>query len=226
MPIDSQAKLLRVLQEKVIYHIGGATPIIIDVRILTASNQDLSDSIVQGAFRHDLFFRLNEFTIRIPPLRRRKDDILHLARRFLNLTNSDLHKHVEGFAKSVEGALLEYDWPGNVRQLRSVVRRAVLLADDEITLAHLDIGRPSHLSRPPVAQKGSWDKRPLKEIVQETTNQIERNVLSHVLRLTAGNKAKAARLLCIDYKTIHSKVKDYGIEIKGGNGHGQEELQG
>jgi len=226
MAIDAQAKLLRVLQEKVIYHIGGATPINTDVRILTASNQDLSASVVRGAFRQDLFFRLNEFTIGIPPLRLRKKDILHLARRFLDLTNADLHKNIEGFAKRVSDALVEYEWPGNVRQLRSIIRRAVLLADDEITLAHLDLGHRSPMSRSPVEQEVPWDNRPLKEIVQESTTLLERHVLSQVLHLTAGNKAKAARLLCIDYKTIHSKIKDYGIELNGGNGHGREELQG
>jgi two-component system nitrogen regulation response regulator GlnG len=225
MPIDSQAKLLRVLQEKVIYHIGSSTPIIIDVRVLTASNQDFSASIARGDFRQDLFFRLNEFTITIPPLRQRKEDILYLAKRYLDLTNVELHKNVKGFTKAVSDALLEYEWPGNVRQLRSTIRRAVLLADDEITPAHLDIGRPLYLSQIPMAQKVAWDNRPLKEIVQETTIQIERDVLSQVLRLTAGNKAEAARLLRIDYKTIHSKVKHYDIEIKGGNGHGQKKGQ-
>jgi len=225
MPIDSQAKLLRALQEKVIYRVGGSKPISVDVRILTACNQDLRSPIATGEFRHDLFFRLNEFTIRIPPLRQRKEDILYLAKRFLDLTNVELNKNVEGFSESVINTLLTYEWPGNVRQLRSTIRRAVLLADSVITEAHLDVERSNSFVSAPVGKGASWDNRSLKEIVHETTILLERNVLSQVLRMTAGNKAEAARLLKIDYKTIHSKVKDYGIAVKGGNDHGEEGRQ-
>jgi two-component system nitrogen regulation response regulator GlnG len=225
MPIDSQAKLLRALQEKVIYRVGGSKPISIDVRIVAACNQDLESSTAKGDFRQDLFFRLNEFSLRIPPLRERQEDILYLGKRFLNLTNAELHKHAEGFSKAVINLLLSYEWPGNVRQLRSTIRRAVLLADDEITIAHLDIARLSTSLLTPAKQVFDWDKRSLKEIVRETTTLLERNVLSQVLHITDGNKAKAARLLRIDYKTIHSKVKYYGIPTKGGNSHGEEARQ-
>ena len=225
MPIDSQAKLLRALQEKVIYRVGGSKPVSIDVRIVAACNQDLESSTAKGDFRQDLFFRLNEFSLRIPPLRERQEDILYLGKRFLNLTNAELHKHAEGFSKAVINLLLSYEWPGNVRQLRSTIRRAVLLADDEITIAHLDIARLSTSLLTPAKQVFDWDKRSLKEIVRETTTLLERNVLSQVLHITDGNKAKAARLLRIDYKTIHSKVKYYGIPTKGGNSHGEEARQ-
>jgi two-component system nitrogen regulation response regulator GlnG len=225
MPVDSQAKLLRALQEKAIYRIGGSKPISIDVRIVAACNQDLESSIAKGDFRQDLFFRLNEFSLRIPPLRERQEDILYLAKRFLNLTNAELHKHLDGFPEAVTNLLLSYEWPGNVRQLRSTIRRAVLLADDEITIGHLDIARLSALLLTPAKQAFNWDRRPLKEIVRETTTVLERNVLSQVLHMTDGNKAEAARLLRIDYKTIHSKVKYYGIPTKGGNSHGEEARQ-
>jgi len=226
MPIDSQAKLLRALQEKVIYRVGGSKPIRVNVRIVAASNQDLQSHIAGGGFRQDLFFRLNEFSLRIPPLRERKEDIVYLAKRFLDLTNAELRKNVRGFPESVIDLLLSYEWPGNVRQLRSTIRRAVLLADDQITTAHLDIGRLYDLLQTPAKQAFPWDKRPLKEIVREATALLERNILSQVLGMTAGNKAEAARLLRIDYKTIHTKVKDYGILIKGGNGNDQEAKQG
>ena len=143
----------------------------------------------------------------------------------MNLTNAELHKHLDGFSEAVISPLLSYEWPGNVRQLRSTIRRAVLLADDEITIAHLDIARLSAFLLTPAKQVFNWDRRPLKEIVRETAILIERKVLSQVLHMTGGNKAEAARLLRIDYKTIHSKVKYYGIPTKGGNSHGKEARQ-
>jgi len=133
MPLSSQAKLLRVLQEKTVYRVGGTRPVNIDVRLVVASNQDLQMLANAGNFRRDLFFRLNEFTILIPPLRGRKEDIPYLAKLFLDATNKELKKNVRGFTEPAIEALLRYSWPGNVRQLRSVIRRAILLADEMVT---------------------------------------------------------------------------------------------
>jgi len=125
MTLGSQAKLLRVLQEKKVYRIGGQKPIDVDARILAASNQDLENAVESGTFRDDLFYRLSEFTIRIPPLRERKRDILYLAQRFLDTTNLELGKWVKDFSKEALAALKAYNWPGNVRELRSTIRQAV-----------------------------------------------------------------------------------------------------
>ena len=125
-PLLAQAKLLRALQEKVIYRVGGTQAISTDARVLAASNDDLQRMVETGSFRRDLYFRLNEFTIRIPPLRERKEDLPYLAKRFLDLTNAELSKAVDGFSRSALDVMLAYDWPGNVRQLRSIVRRAEL----------------------------------------------------------------------------------------------------
>ncbi|MCI0527288.1 MAG: sigma-54 dependent transcriptional regulator, partial [Nitrospira sp.] len=141
MPLGSQAKLLRALQEKTIYRVGSTKPITVDVRILAASNYDLQNLAVSGSFRLDLFFRLNEFTITVPPLRERKEDILYLAKRFLDITSVELNKSIKGFSESAIEALLAHNWPGNVRQLRSTIRRAVLLADEVITEEYLDVKR-------------------------------------------------------------------------------------
>jgi len=220
LPLGSQAKLLRALQEKTIFRIGGTRPISVDVRVLVASNQNLLTLAKAGAFRHDLYFRLSEFTIRVPPLRERREDILYLAQRFLDITNAELRKNVRGLAESAIALLLPYDWPGNVRELRSCIRRAVLLADDVITEQHLDIAgtcgsTAAEVSPPPTPADGL----PLKEIVRRNTRQVEREVIVRVLRRTGGNKAAAARLLQIDYKTMHSKVREYGI------GSGREEYE-
>jgi two-component system nitrogen regulation response regulator GlnG len=219
LPLGSQAKLLRVLQDKTICRVGGTQAINTDVRVLAASNRDLQHLGESGAFRPDVYFRLNEFTIWVPPLRERQEDILYLAKRFVDLTNLELQKNVKGFTQSAVDALLACDWPGNVRQLRSEIRRAVLLADDMITEQHMRIDCVSpKLTLPDPGcnqeiQDTPGEGLPLKEIMQRRIVAIEREVLAHALRETGGNKAKAARLLHIDYKTIHSKVRQYGIPI-------------
>ncbi|MCG2777000.1 MAG: sigma-54 dependent transcriptional regulator [Desulfobacterales bacterium] len=213
MPLSSQVKLLRALQEKKVYRVGGTKPIDVDVRLLVASNQDLGSATASNSFRSDLFYRLNEFTINIPPLRERKGDIPYLAKRFLETTNIELGKGVKGFSESATEALLAHDWPGNVRQLRSTIRRAVLLADEMVTEIHLDMTKVSGLSQGnnPDIEGMPWQGSSLKEIIRRNTLGIEREVLIKALKYTGGNKAKAARLLQIDYKTIHTKVKQLGI---------------
>ena len=212
LPVSSQAKLLRVLQEKKLYRVGGTKSINVDVRVLAASNQDLSS----GSFRRDLFYRLNEFTIRIPPLQERKEDIPYLSKRFLDSANVELNKKIKGFSESALNLLFSHPWPGNVRQLRSAIRRAALLADDLITEKHLDLnqdGEPAMASMLK-AQSTPLKNRPLKEILKDHIQVVEREVLTQILKETGGNKAKAARLLQIDYKTMHTKLKTLGIQIK------------
>jgi two-component system nitrogen regulation response regulator GlnG len=217
MPLSSQAKLLRTLQDKKIYRVGGSKPFNIDVRLVVASNQDLQLLASAGTFRRDLYFRLNEFTIHIPPLRGRKEDIPYLAKHFLDMTNKELGKSVRGFTEPAIEALLRYNWPGNVRQLRSAIRRAVLLADDMVTEELLEIKERDlpGMTFTPKVDGTPWKDMSLKEIVRCGTQSIEREVITQVLRHTGGNKAKAARILHIDYKTMHTKVKDYNIQTDG-----------
>ncbi len=218
LPLSSQAKLLRALQEKKVYRVGGTKPLTVDVRLLVAGNKDLESAVASGSFRRDLFYRLNEFTIKIPPLRERKEDIPYLTRRFLETTNIELAKNVQGFSESAMSTLLAFHWPGNVRQLRSAIRRAVLLADDIITESHLDMDEvPGRrlLLRPEI-EGMPWGDLSLKEIVRRNNIALEREVLTEVLQYTGGNKAKAARILKIDYKTIHTKIKQLGISMDGG----------
>ncbi len=221
MPLSSQAKLLRALQEKRICRVGGTKPLSINVRLVVASNQDLRMLADSGLFRRDLFFRLNEFTINIPPLRGRREDIPYLAKLFLEATNKELEKNVQGFTESAMEALLRYNWPGNVRQLRSVIRRAVLLADEMVTEELLEImsGETPGLPFIPKAAGAQWLDMGLKEIVRSGIQSIEREVITQVLKHAGGNKAKAARILRIDYKTVHNKVKEYGIQSGRGDNH-------
>ena len=224
MPLGSQAKLLRVLQEKKVYRVGGTKPITVNVRVLVASNQSLHDLSAAHGFREDLYYRLSEFTIQIPPLRERKEDIPYLAKRFLDNANVELKKYVKGFSESALNALFQYNWPGNVRQLRSTIRRAALLADDMIEEKHWDLVRAPvpGMAFTPKVEGEPWKGLSLREIVQQSTTAVEREVLVHVLKVTGGNKAKAARLLKIDYKTIHEKVKKLSI-LTGKKDDDQEE---
>jgi two-component system nitrogen regulation response regulator GlnG len=227
MPLESQAKLLRVLQEKKVYRVGGTRPYEIDVRLLVAANRNLEVAVGAGLFRQDLFYRINEFTIKIPPLRERREDILYLAKRFLGGANVELGKNVRGFSDSALHALLVHDWAGNARQLRSAIRRAALLADEIVTEKHLDVSHaPAAVlpSEPHKTERIPWLGQPFKEIMRHRTVEVERVVLSEALESTGGNKAKAARLLHIDYKTIHTKIKKLGISTRGG-GREYEEQQ-
>lgn len=213
LPVSSQGKILRTLQEKKICRLGSTKPLDVDIRLLVACNQDLTTVVESGAFREDLFYRLNEFTIRVPTLRERKKDIPYLAKRFLDITNLALHKNVKGFSEPALRTLLAYSWPGNVRQFRSIIRRAVLMADDMITDKHLEIHQDvsfNRLTNSPI-QKMPWEEQSLKEIVQKRSEALEREIIVSALEYTGGNKAKAARLLRIDYKTIHKKVKKFAI---------------
>lgn len=217
MPMGSQAKLLRALQEKKAHPVGAREPIPVDVRLLAAANSDLLELTKTGAFRLDLFFRLNEFSITIPPLRDRSEDIPYLAKLFLDKTNFELHKKVEGFSQGAIDKLLAHSWPGNVRQLRSVIRRAALMAnriigEEDLDIADAEVPVPHFL---PKACRAEWKALSLKELVRQGTAAIEREVLKEVLKHTGGNKAKAARILKVDYKTVFSKVKQYGIVSEG-----------
>ncbi len=222
MPLASQAKLLRVLQEKTLYRVGGSKPIHVDVRMLTASGHELEALCERGSFRPDLYFRLNEYTISIPPLRQRREDISYLAKRFLDIANIELSKSIKGFSPPAIEAMLEYPWPGNVRQFRSVVRRAVLMAEDVVTEEHLSLNTKVHVAvstddllalSSTIGQNGASIS--LRDIVRSSTVHAERAVISTALRRSGGNKAKAARLLHVDYKPLHSKVKEYGIQFEG-----------
>ncbi|MFU2207281.1 sigma-54-dependent transcriptional regulator [Solidesulfovibrio sp. C21] len=216
LPLCSQAKLLRALQEKEVCRLGATTPLMTDVRLLAATNQDLTH-LDTASMRSDLFFRLNEFTLVVPPLRERKEDIPYLCQRFLSLTNAELHKTVNGISDSCMELLVDYNWPGNVRQLRSVMRRAVLVAEDTITERHIDIKKVSvsvvHVARS--IHNNPWNGHSLKEIVRDEVNSIEKQILIRTMEYTGGNKAEAARLLHIDYKTIHTKLKQFGFKKQG-----------
>lgn len=223
LSFNAQALLLRVLQERTIRRLGGNRDIKIDVRVLAASNCDLAEAVKKRDFREDLLYRLNDYCIRLPALRQRREDILHLSRRFMREAGDELRKTVTGFTSAAERKLLLAKWPGNVRQLRSVIRRAVLQADKVIDADNLQVSTVGDVfaSIIPVAARIEahsgeqllmlLERHSLKNIVSEYSGKLEAAILVEVLEQTGGNKAEAARLLRIDYKTIHTKLKKFGI---------------
>jgi DNA-binding NtrC family response regulator len=215
MPLSMQAKLLRVLQERMLHRLGGKAPIPLDIRLITATNMDLKQAIAEGSFREDLYYRLNEFPLRLPPLRERGDDILMLAQYFLNRYNQEFRKQVRELAPAARTCLADYAWPGNVRELQAALKRAVILATDCIRPEHLppEIGkRPGGGSAAFTVHGAGTEIRPIKEVSREVVAQVERELIVRALEQTRGNKVKTARWLGIDYKTLFNKLKQYHIE--------------
>ncbi|WP_295428891.1 sigma-54 dependent transcriptional regulator [uncultured Thiodictyon sp.] len=209
---SAQARLLRVLQERVIYRVGGTKPVPVDVRLISASNQDLTEAVSKGTFREDLLYRLCDYRVAVPPLRARAQDILHIATQFLAEANRELGKQVGSFTEEAAAALLAYPWPGNVRQLRSIVRRAVLIANFTIDTHHLALPDAGPERTPTAADNVVYQTGlSLKEIVRTRMADVERQVLFEALQRSRGNKAAVARMLQVDYKTVHTKLKTYGL---------------
>lgn len=211
LPFSMQAKLLRVLQEKQIHRVGGTASLRLDVRVLAATNEDLSAMVAAGRFRRDLFFRLNEFAIAIPPLRERIEDVPFLAGRFLELTGVELRKTKQEIAPEAMEMFQSHDWPGNVRELCNLIRRAALLADARIEPEHLQ-GAGLHVNK----YHSGPAVHSFKEVVRRRVMETEREVLLEALREADGNMARAARALHIDYKTMRVKAKQHCLHC--GNG--------
>ncbi len=226
LPQSLQPKLLRVIQERKVQHLGQRrkdrnkeVEINIDVRIIAATNTILSNEIKKGRFRDDLYYRLNEFNINLPPLRERQDDIPILAKYFLEEANQEFNKKVEGISGEAMKSLLNYHWPGNVRELRNVIRKAVLLTDSnyikEINLS-MDTVFNSEIvipPRPPLEKggEGGFEGISLREATKKITEKIEKEIIKEALAKAKNNKVKAAKILKIDRMTLYSKMKSLGL---------------
>ncbi|KQR69595.1 sigma-54 dependent transcriptional regulator [Pedobacter sp. Leaf176] len=208
---DIQATLLRAVQERKIKRIGSTKEIELDVRIIVATNENLADKIKKGTFREDLYHRFNEFSIHIPPLKKRGNDILIFSKKFLTITNNELNKNIKGFSEEVKNCLLNYSWPGNVRELKNVIRRVALLStSDEIQIDALPLELVNYAKNH--NREKTFDQfklkyldnpRDLKNVAQEA--QLE--TILRVLEEVNFNKTKAAKILGIDRKTLYNKIK-------------------
>jgi DNA-binding NtrC family response regulator len=213
LPLPLQAKLLRALQERVIVPVGGNKPVPFRARLLTATNADLQVDIEAGRFRVDLYHRIAEFTVTLPPLRERPDDITHFARAFLAEANIEMGRRVDGFTTAGEQALRRYSWPGNLRELRNALRRMVMMAtNSELDEADVGIATAATPTATVVAPSTSTDpEQPLAKRLQNATDALEAEILTQTLAACNGNKAAAARTLRIDYTTLHRKLKRHRI---------------
>jgi two-component system nitrogen regulation response regulator GlnG len=229
MPLDLQAKILRVLQEREVTRTGGNQSIVVDVRIVAATNQELEEKVRQKAFREDLFYRLNVLPIKLVPLRERKDDIPLLVEYFLQKTCTELEMPVKRCDSDALRLLTAYSWPGNVRELENTIKRAVILSSDPL-LTSADFSG--------LRQQVSMDKLPSEELSLEgivdmklrgcftnmekmdsgdifsmVLEQVERPLIRFVLEKTRGNQVKAADILGINRNTLRKKIHELGIEL-------------
>ncbi len=199
---QTQVKLLRVLQERQFERVGGEKLISVDVRIVCATNRDLPKEIEKGNFREDLYYRLNVVHLDVPPLRERKDDIPLLMTSFLQQFNQENGRSIEAFSNQARRALLAYEWPGNIRELRNCIESAVVLA--RTTVIEVE-DLPSHIGK--AQNTGSVSLE-----VGITLAEAEKQLIISTLAMCAGNKTKAAEILGIGRKTLHRKLQEYHID--------------
>ncbi len=217
LPFSLQAKILRALEEKRFERVGGTVPLHVDVRIVAATNRHLKAAVAARQFREDLYFRLSVFPITIPPLRERPEDIVTLARHFIDRFCRDLKKKPLVLSPAAEQELRAYAWPGNVRELQNCIERAAILCEGDTILGH-------HLNlsfvafAPPAAAADAADpwstidwSGSLNDVTRRVMAEVERRKIEAVLKEAAGNKGRAAELLQVSYKTLTAKLKDYGL---------------
>ncbi len=217
LSIDIQAALLRVIQERKFKRVGGNKENDVDVRIIVASNENLQDAYQKGKFREDLYHRFNEFSINLPPLRNRKQDIPPFAEFFLQRTNDELEKNVAGFEPQVIEMFMNYTWPGNLREFRNVVRRAVLLTQTDLISEKTlpwEITNVNPLTAAPdpiVNKEQATTTITLKKDIglKGAASKAEYETIMNVLKEVKFNKKKAAEVLNIDRKTLYNKLKSY-----------------
>lgn len=197
---ELQVQLLRALQERRVKPVGSNEEIEVDIRVITATNEDLNELVQEGEFREDLYHRLNEFSVKVPALREREEDLVLFANYFLELANEELEKEVAGFSEEVVKIFKRYTWPGNLRELKNTVKRAVLLTQGEVL--QVDV-----LPQEIVTAK------PKEESFGLFKSRNEQQMILDALEKTQGNKSKAAKLLAIDRKTLYNKLKQYDISL-------------
>jgi DNA-binding NtrC family response regulator len=206
----TQAKLLKVLEEMTFRRLGGTRDLSINVRVVAATNKELADEVEQGRFRLDLYHRLDVFHLRVPPLRERREDILPLATHFLTRFSTRMRKPASKFAPETERLLLAYDYPGNVRELRNIVERAVILSTGErIDPDCIVISGPSRAAVPAPPSFFAIDVDPAGK--PPDLEALERAYIARLLVFTSGNRTAVARLLGVSYPTIAKKIADYGL---------------
>jgi transcriptional regulator with PAS, ATPase and Fis domain len=203
MATTLQSKLLRFLEERAFRRLGGSADIRVDVRVIAATNRDLEEAVKEGKFREDLYYRLNVMRIELPPLRERRTDIPVLTSYFIDNFNTDFRKSVKGLTPAAEQLLSRYTWPGNIRELRNAVERAMLLVETDV----LDVVDFPLLANTRQVEAGF--ELPAEGVDLET---LERDLVKQALRRTGGNQTKAAALLGLNRDQIRYRIEKFGLE--------------
>jgi two-component system, NtrC family, response regulator AtoC len=207
LPLSLQVKLLRVLQEETLRRLGDNKDMKVDVRILAATHRDLTAETAAGRFREDLFYRINVLTIKIPPLRERREDIPLLVDHFIARNNVRLSTEVRGLSPEARKLLMEYSWPGNVRELENTIERAMVLTEST-SIATDDLPERIREAHDPVQMQLASGELSIKK----TTRNIEEILIRRALEKTRGNRTRAAEVLEISHRALLYKIKDYAIE--------------
>jgi Nif-specific regulatory protein len=202
---STQVKLLRVLQEREFERLGGTDSVRVNVRVIAATNKDMEKAIADGTFREDLYYRLNVFTIFVPPLRDRKADLLLLADHFLEKFSREHGKVIKRISTPAIDMLMSYHWPGNVRELENALERAVLVCDAQVIHGH-------HL--PPSLQTAEGSGTVTRVSLKDAVDGFERDLIQDALKTTRGNRAKAARLLDTTERILNYKVRNLGVDVR------------
>ncbi len=211
MPIGTQAKLLRVLEDHRLRRLGSKVETTVDVRVLAATNKVPEDAIASGQLRGDLYYRLNVFNIHMPPLRQHKEDIPLIAEAMILDMNARHGRAVQGIDNEVQEIFQAYDWPGNVRELRNTLERAIILCGEgNLRRTHLTPGFGANLR---AASTEQGDRRQVSVCVGATVDELERLLILKTLESTGNNKTRAAEILGISLKTLHNKLKEYGAAL-------------
>jgi two-component system response regulator AtoC len=214
LPLSTQAKLLRVLEDRQVLHLGGLKPRPIDVRFLAATNRDLEAAAARGTFREDLFFRLNGVTLVIPPLRERRAEILPIAQAIIEDACTKTRRRVPGIHPEAQRMLLTYRWPGNVRELRNVIERALLLSSGGvITPVHLPVEKMASIPPPSPTEQTLPPPPPLSspEELRARLDDLERARITAALEQCGGNQTQAAKLLGISRRTLVTRIAEFGL---------------
>ncbi len=207
MPVGTQAKLLRVLEERKLRRLGGKSEQDVDVRVLAATNRDPNEAVARGELRSDLYYRLNVFHINMPPLRDHLEDLPAMAEAMVQEMNQKHSRSVAGVGQSILDRMMSYDWPGNARELRNTIERAVILCPDG---APLDAGHlPPAFGRSQVQSSQVYDASVVPVRVGTTVDEAERLLILRTLESTGQNKTRAAEILGVSLKTLHNKLKEY-----------------
>jgi DNA-binding NtrC family response regulator len=211
LPLELQSKFLRVLEERKIRRLGGRAEVEVDVRVICATNRDLKEEIRRTRFREDLYFRLHVFSIQLPPLKERREDVPLLVHHFIEKFNGETGKRVQGVSPAALAMLQGYAWPGNIRELRNTLERAMILVDGEV------IGE-EHL--PPDLQSSRPEAATLRLPLGIALDKVEKEYILASLQKNGGNKARTAEILGISEKTLYNKLNRYAAEARERAGEG------